>query len=269
DAGSGEQLQRAQLVARAADRLAVDERVHVHHLELADHRGAVEGVAGSDAGNDGIEFQLFAPIANSRSGAGDVHVAAQVVDHPYLMAACFGRFHQAAGRIERCLAREDADPHDHSSARNERPGSTRNRRANDLRPSSIRKPISSRRVRLISVTHVKDAQVTRVRITGLISLLPPGLRTGRSSTTSATAITAPRRVRWSGWISKPTISLEPEVKRFRAKACREDEAAPVSTLTLMASTPRSGSPTHSRHPIVGSGFIAGNSGSRPPLPARW
>ena len=41
----------------------------------------------------------------------------------------------------------------------------------------------------------------------------------------------------------------------RSKACREEDRAPVSSLALMCSTPRSGSPTHSRHPTGTEGLL--------------
>ena len=70
DAVAGEDLQGAQLVARAADGHRFVERKDAHHLELPQHGEAVEGVRRGNARNDRIEArQLLAEIAEFRAFA--------------------------------------------------------------------------------------------------------------------------------------------------------------------------------------------------------
>src|SRR5690606_41422889 len=67
DALLGQDLQRAQLVARAGDRLRSVDAVDVHHLELPDHRGAVERVGGADPWDHGVEaLERLAVVGDRR-----------------------------------------------------------------------------------------------------------------------------------------------------------------------------------------------------------
>ena len=63
---AGQQLQAAQLVACPADGLGLVGREDAHHLELAHHGGAVEGVRGADAGDHGVEPLELAALERSR-----------------------------------------------------------------------------------------------------------------------------------------------------------------------------------------------------------
>ena len=70
DALARQQLQRAQLVARAGDRHRFVHGIHAHHLELAHDGGAVEGDRGADARDDGVEaVQLLAVQVHAPAGA--------------------------------------------------------------------------------------------------------------------------------------------------------------------------------------------------------
>ena len=139
---AGQQLQAAELVAAPGDRLALVGRERAHQLELAHDGRAVERVAGADAGDDGVEaLELAALELHGGAPAGDVQVAAQVVDDLRLVAARLGRLPQAGGGVERRVAGEDGDLQarrrtlrvagargESPPPRNDRPGSTRKRR---------------------------------------------------------------------------------------------------------------------------------------------
>ena len=56
-------------------------------------------------------------------------------------------------------------------------------------------------------------------------------------------------------IVKRTISVWPRRKRSRSKAWRDDVRAPVSSFTLMRSTPSPGRPAHSRQPRTSGGGL--------------
>src|SRR5919106_1874192 len=89
-------------------------------------------------------------------------------------------------------------------------------------------------------------------MTGRRSSVPLLDRTSRQPTSGASATTVCEWSRWRGWRAKRTTG--PAWGRSTtstSQACRVDDRAPVSTLALMASTPRSGSVTHSRQPMVG------------------
>ncbi|MNO64593.1 hypothetical protein D3C76_553250 [compost metagenome] len=107
-----QQLQRAQLVPRAGDGHRFVEREHAHHLELAQHRAAVEGHRGADARDHRVEaFQRLAAVVDLRLVAGDVHVGAQGVDHDHFMTARAAGLHQAMGGIQTRIARQHGDFH--------------------------------------------------------------------------------------------------------------------------------------------------------------
>src|SRR5205085_10249930 len=132
-------------------------------------------------------FELFALEEDLRLARRDVHVAAQVVDDLDLVAARFAGLAEAGGRIQRRVAGEDGDLHEGREnlsppPRNERPGSTTKRRRTADRPSNIRKPISSRLVRLNSIERFCPRTSAAVRITGRSSTSPFELRTSRCST---------------------------------------------------------------------------------------
>ena len=93
---------------------------------------------------------------------------------------------------------------------------------------------------------------TGVRMTGRRSRVPLLDRTSRQPTSGASAATVSDASRWRGWSTKLTIGpVWGRSTISTAQACRVDDRAPVSTLALMASTPSSGSATHSRQPMVG------------------
>jgi len=77
DAAARQQLQRTQLVPRAGDGDRFVEREHALHLELAQHRTAIEGHRGADARDHRIEaVQRLAAVMDLRLVAGNVHVRA-------------------------------------------------------------------------------------------------------------------------------------------------------------------------------------------------
>ncbi len=100
DAVTGEQLHRPQLVAGAADGHRAVERHGVHHLELAQHGGAVGGDAGPDAGDHRvIALQLPSFVVNGGVVGSDVHITAQGVEHLDLMTARLCHLDQTAGGV--------------------------------------------------------------------------------------------------------------------------------------------------------------------------
>jgi hypothetical protein len=116
----GEQLQGAQLVARAGDALRLVGRVDAHHLELTDHRGAVEGVGRADAGDDRVDAaQLLAAVVDRRAVRGDVDHAAQVVDHADLVAALLGGLTQPARGVQLGVPGQDDQVHGDPETRDE------------------------------------------------------------------------------------------------------------------------------------------------------
>ena len=112
DALAREQLQRAQLVTRAADRHRLVGRVDVHHLELAQYGGTVKGHRCADTRDHGIEpCQILTLVVDTWAVRGDVHVAAQHVEDADFVPTCLGRLDQAARRIQFRIARENGDVH--------------------------------------------------------------------------------------------------------------------------------------------------------------
>ena len=112
DALARQQLQRAQLVARAADGHALVQRKHALHLELAQHGQAVVRDRGADARDDGIVVRQHAPaVPQRRLARRDVHVHVQRVDHVDLVAARPRRLDDAPMRIEARIAREHDELH--------------------------------------------------------------------------------------------------------------------------------------------------------------
>ncbi len=77
-----QQLHGPQLVAGAADGHRAVEGQGVHHLELAQHGGAIGGDAGPDPRDHGvITLQLPPLVVNGGVVGGDVHVTTQGVEH--------------------------------------------------------------------------------------------------------------------------------------------------------------------------------------------
>ncbi len=100
DAVTGEQLHGAQLVPGAGDGHRAVESHGAHHLELAQHGGAIEGDAGTDARDHGvIALQLPSFVMDGGAVGGDVHVAAQGVEHLDLVPTGPGHLDQTAGGV--------------------------------------------------------------------------------------------------------------------------------------------------------------------------
>jgi hypothetical protein len=112
DAFGGEQLQRAQLVARAQDRVGIVRRVRAHFLELAHDGGAVERDRRADARDHCVETaqQLAAAMHLERAGR-DAHVTAQRIEHAHGVAAFARGFDEASRGIQARIARKDGDFH--------------------------------------------------------------------------------------------------------------------------------------------------------------
>ncbi len=112
DALAGEQLQRAQLVARAADGDALVQRVDALHLELAQHGEAVVRDGGADARDDRVVDRQAAPVvAQHRLVGGDVHVDVERVHHVDGVAARARRLAQAHVRVQLRIAGEHHEAH--------------------------------------------------------------------------------------------------------------------------------------------------------------
>ncbi len=79
---------------------------------------------------------------------------------------------------------------------------------------------------------------------------PPGFRTFRQPTIGASTKTSPIDDRCIGWIENRATWSPSTSTISRSKACSAADRAPVSTFAFIAATPRSGSETHSLHPIV-------------------
>ena len=106
-----EDLQRAQLVARAGDGHRIVEGKDIHHLELPDHRVAIERVPRRDPRDDGVGHQFLAIDVDPRLARGDVHVAAEVVHDPHLVAARLGGGDKGGGAVELRVAGENENFH--------------------------------------------------------------------------------------------------------------------------------------------------------------
>ena len=138
-----------------------------------------------------------------------------------------------------------------------------NRLRRASRPTSIRNPISSRRVSVTSAMTACPASTTEVCTTGRCSTSPEELLTSRVATTAASAMTESAVERCHGWTSKRTQGLPSRSNHSSPNACSDDVRAPVSTLAFMWATSQTGSDTHSRHPsVIGSGRLAGDTGAR-------
>ncbi len=112
DAAARQQLQGAQLVARAGDGHRLVEREHPLHLELAQHRAAIEGHRGADARDHRVEaLQRLAAVVDLRLVTGNVHVRAQRIDHHHFMATLLAGFDQTTGGIQARIARQHGDFH--------------------------------------------------------------------------------------------------------------------------------------------------------------
>jgi hypothetical protein len=114
---AGQELERAELVAGAADRHRLVDRVDAHHLELPHHGSAEERVAGPDPRDDRVEpGQLLVAEVDGGPVRGDVHVALEVVDHPDLVPAPLRGVHERHRRVEPAVERQDPDLHRRQSA---------------------------------------------------------------------------------------------------------------------------------------------------------
>ncbi len=121
DALAREDLQGAQLVARAADGDALVQGIDALHLELAQHGEAVVGDGGADAGDDGIiDRQPAAVVAQHRLVRRDVHVHVQRIDHVDGVAARARRLAQPHVRVKSGIAGEHDEAHGASLERDRR-----------------------------------------------------------------------------------------------------------------------------------------------------
>lgn len=112
DALRGQQLMRAQFVARAQDGVRRVGRVGAHELELAQHCGAIASDRGADARDHRIEAgDRFALVVQAEAVGGDAHVAAQRVEDAYGVTTLATGFDQPPGRIQLAVAGKDGDFH--------------------------------------------------------------------------------------------------------------------------------------------------------------
>ncbi len=156
----------AQLVARRPNACGSGESVDAHRLELTDHGRTVEGDGRSDPGDHRVYVDLLTPVKDGAGSPLQPHGAAQEVDHRDRMPSFLRGFAQSRRGVERRLPGEDADSHELRLARYDRPESTRTRVRSAWRPRSMRKPISSRRVRVSSIDQDRSPRPSVVSITG-------------------------------------------------------------------------------------------------------
>lgn len=130
-----------------------------------------------------------------------------------------------------------------------------NRRRTAARPSSIRNPISSRFVSVISTGQQASPRASRVWITGRSWTSPFDERIRRHPMRGAETSTAPDAVRCSGWTSNRATGPTSSSVTASWNAWSVEVRAPVSTFALIAATPNSGSAIHSGHPIAGRGRL--------------
>src|SRR5690348_4725107 len=192
DPMAGEHLQAAQLVARAQHRFGGTRRVDAHHLELAQHRRAVEGDRRADARNHAVvALQLASTVMDAETLVRNAHVAAQRIEHARLVTARAGGGQQPHRRIQARVAGQDRELHGRGGAGvgwasvYERAGSTSIRPASAVRPSSIGNSMPQRSVRLISMAIVNAPSVTSVSMNQRSLTCPPESRTRRRSSAGA------------------------------------------------------------------------------------
>src|SRR5665647_1467901 len=112
DTFTRQQLQRAQLVARAPDGDALVQRVDALHLELAQHGEAVVRDGSADARDDGIVDRQAAPVvAQHWLVGGDVHMNVEGIDHVDRVPARAGRLAQPDVRVQMRIAGEHHEAH--------------------------------------------------------------------------------------------------------------------------------------------------------------
>ena len=108
-----QELQAAQLVARAGDGLRFVEAVDAHHLELPDHGQAEKGDRGADARNDGIDRpDRLALVEQLGVTPAEADVELQRVHDLDVMAACSASLRQRPGAVQRLLPRQYDDSHE-------------------------------------------------------------------------------------------------------------------------------------------------------------
>ncbi len=112
DALTRQQLQRAQLIARAGDGDRFIQRITAEHFKLAQRGGAVKGNGGANARDHRIEMrQLTAFVMHAGRRGVDGHIAGKRIENFHLMAASRGGFAQAFTRIERTVPGQNGDFH--------------------------------------------------------------------------------------------------------------------------------------------------------------
>ena len=121
DALRGQQLMRAQLVARDQDRIGRIGREAAHQFELAQHGRAVARDRGADARNHRcVAGDFLALVVHGKPLAADGHVAAQRVEHAHAVAALAHGFDQAPGGIQFGVAGQNGQFHAEAAAGGER-----------------------------------------------------------------------------------------------------------------------------------------------------
>ena len=110
--GADEFLGGEELVAGGGDRLGTVERRHPHRLELPRHGAAVEGDAGTDAGDDRIHRaeHVTAAVVDLRVAGIQAHVALTDVEEPHVVAPFLPGLDQAAIAVEIGVAGQQHDP---------------------------------------------------------------------------------------------------------------------------------------------------------------
>ena len=112
----------------------------------------------------------------------------------------------------------------------------------------MRKPISSRWVRVTSASIVRPARVSGITTTTRSCASPFEERTVRRSATGSSAVRASAAEVCHGCTSNRTHAAPSRANRSMPKAWSAEVRAPVSILALIQGVWAAGRPTHSRQP---------------------
>ena len=266
DVVARQDLDGAELVTRVRDAVRRVRGEHVHLLELSDDGRTEVGDRCADARHDGVVVrQRLAAELQVRLVTGQVDGEAQGVEHLALVAAIESSELETLGAVRAGCSGQDGEFHgDPFTDRDGRDvvavagrglvravaavaatdrlvgsaTSIGHARIDEeafrsaSRPMSMRKPISSRRVRVTSAVTVRPARRIEVCTIGRCSTSPDELRMSRVATTAVWATTASAVERCHGWISKRTHGLPSRSNHSSPNACNDEVRAPVSILAL-------------------------------------
>ena len=94
---TGQQLERAQLVAGAGDRHRFIQRIAAQQLKLTQRRGTIVGDRRANARDHGVKMRELATfIVNRRGHRADVHITGKRIEDFHLVSAFLRGFAQAS-----------------------------------------------------------------------------------------------------------------------------------------------------------------------------